>query len=80
MRRYWKGWQGLRLIKEMREDLNQLYLVSAVGVDEMAADQFALAGVAEITADYLCWEVLLCKPGYRGCVYRRVWGGIYVQA
>ena len=45
------GWQGLWLIQEIREDLNQLYLVSAVGVIEMTADQFALAGVAEITAD-----------------------------
>ena len=35
----------------MREDLNQLYLVSAAGVAEMTADKFALAGVAEITAD-----------------------------
>ena len=35
----------------MGEDLNQLYLVSAVGVAEMTADQFALAGVAEITVD-----------------------------
>ena len=34
----------------MREDLNQLYLVSAAGVAEMTADQFALAGVAEVTA------------------------------
>ena len=45
------GWQGLWLIRGMREDLNQLYLVSAVGVAEMTANQFAQGGVAEITAD-----------------------------
>ena len=45
------GWQGLWLIQEMKEDLNQLYLVSAVGVVEMTADQFALAGAAETTVD-----------------------------
>ena len=45
------GRQGLWLIQEMKEDLNQLYLVSAVGVVEMTADQFALAGAAETTVD-----------------------------
>ena len=35
----------------MREDLNQLCSVSAVGVAEMTGHQFALAGVAEMTAD-----------------------------
>ena len=39
------------MIQEMREGLDQLYLVSAVGVAEMTADQFALAGVAKIPAD-----------------------------
>ena len=53
MRRYWAGGPaGLWLIQEMREDLNQPYLVSAAdlfvlgGVAEMTADRFALAGVA----------------------------------
>ena len=37
----------------MREDLNQLYLVSAVGFAKMTADQFALVCVAEVTTDRL---------------------------
>ena len=45
------GRQGLWLIQEMREGLNQMYLVSAVGVAEMTADQFTLAGVTEMTTD-----------------------------
>ena len=51
MRWCWAGGQGLWLMQEIREDLNQLYLVSAVGVAEMTADKYALAGVAVITTD-----------------------------